>query len=435
MDKLFSILSSILLIQSVLALVGALRFTHYSLRKRPVRQNRYQPRAVVIVPCKGLDHDFDENLRAVLVQDYRDYEVIFVTESENDPAHGALSRLIKQNRRAAWMVVAGEAKAQGQKVHNLCAAIDMLDSIDRRTEILVFADSDARLSRNWLAELVAPLGDKRIGATTGFRWYEPSLNQHHPVGSAASILLSAWNSSALALLGERSSFAWGGSMAIRRENFEKLGVKKLWQGAASDDYVLTSAIREMGQRIKFVPPCLVGSHTDVTFQSLLEFTTRQMRITRVYAPRVWKLACVAHSFYNFTFWGGLIWFFASSLFLFGNPNYTLAASLAGVYLLGAITSALRAMVATRLLSGGGERGRKLWWAYALPGPIVSLIYLYNVITSAWTKRIVWRGIGYDLISPSETVILHRPAPRGSTEKPARSSKRRQSSVRSSSQKR
>ncbi len=433
MDTLFSILSSILLIQCILALVAALRFTHYSLRKRAARQNRYQPKAVVIVPCKGLDHDFDENLRAVLVQDYRDYEVIFVTESENDPAHGALSRLIKQNRRSAWIVVAGEAKAQGQKVHNLCAAIDMLDSIDRRTEVLVFADSDARPARNWLAELVAPLGDKRIGATTGFRWYEPSINQHDPGGSSASILLSAWNSSALALLGERSSFAWGGSMAIRRENFEKLGVKKLWQGAASDDYVVTSAIREMGQRIKFVPPCLVESHADVTFQSLLEFTTRQMRITRVYAPRVWKLACVAHSFYNFTFWGGFVWLTAS--FLFGNPNYTLAASLAGVYLLGAITGALRAMVATRLLPTSGESGRKLWWAYALPGPIVSLIYLYNVIASAWTKRIVWRGIGYDLVSPNETVILHRPAQRSSTEKTARSSKRRPSSVRSSSQKR
>jgi cellulose synthase/poly-beta-1,6-N-acetylglucosamine synthase-like glycosyltransferase len=309
----------------------------------------------------------------------------------------------------------------------------MLDSIDRRTEVLVFADSDARPARNWLADLVAPLGDKRIGATTGFRWYEPLINKHDPAGSFASILLSAWNSSALALLGERSSFAWGGSMAIRRENFERLGVKKLWQGAASDDYVLTSAIREMGQRIKFVPQCLVASHAGATFQSLLEFTTRQMRITRVYAPRVWKLACVAHGFYNFTFWGGLLWLFTSSLS--GNPNYTLVASLAGVYLLGAITSALRAMVAARLIPGGSERGRKLRWVYALSGPIVSLVYLCNVIASVWTKRIVWRGVSYDLISPSETVILHRPAQRSSTEKTARSSKRRPSSVRSSSQKR
>ena len=63
-------------------------------------------------------------MRAILSQEYRDYEVVFVTESENDPAYETLSRLLKHSRRPGWMVVAGEAKNQGQKVHNLCAAID-----------------------------------------------------------------------------------------------------------------------------------------------------------------------------------------------------------------------------------------------------------------------------------------------------------------------
>jgi cellulose synthase/poly-beta-1,6-N-acetylglucosamine synthase-like glycosyltransferase len=432
MDTLFSTLGFVLVIQSVLALVAALRFAHYSLRQSLPRQTRYQPKAVVIVPCKGLDHDFDENMRAILMQDYRDYEVVFVTESENDPAHGALSRLIKQSRRSAWMVVAGEARACGQKVHNLCAAIEMLNSIDRRAEILAFADSDARVTRDWLAGLVAPLGDKRIGATTGFRWYLPALEGRPPADCLAAILLSVWNSSALALLGERSSFAWGGSTAIRRENFERLGIQKRWQGSVSDDYVLTSAIHETGQRVKFVPQCLVASHGEATFDSLLEFTTRQMRITRVYAPRVWQLTCLTHGLYNLTFWGGILWLIASTLF--GNLNHTLAGLVGGIYLLGAAAGAIRASVAARLLPAGGETWRSLWWAYALAGPVVSLIYLRNVIASAWNRRIVWRGIGYDLISPAETVILHRPAQRGSAEKSTRSSKRQKSSVRSSSQK-
>lgn len=433
MDTFFLSLGLILFAQSVLALMAALRSAHYSLRPRAPRQTRYQPKAIVIVPCKGLEHDFEENIRAILMQDYRDYEVIFVTESENDPAYGVLSRLLKQSRRSAWMVMAGEAKMQGQKVHNLCAAIDMLGSIDRRVEILVFADSDARVTRNWLSDLVAPLSDKRIGATTGFRWYLPVSNPRNLSGRLASILLSVWNASALSLLGERSSFAWGGSMAIRRENFERLGIRERWQGAVSDDYVLTSAIRETGQRIKFVPQCLVASHADATFDSLLEFTTRQIRITRVYSPRVWRLACITHCFYNFTFWGGLIWLIVSSLF--GGPSRTLAALLAWIFLLGTATGALRVTAATRLLAANRERIQKLWWAYSLLGPIVSLVYLHNVAASIRTKRIVWRGIGYDLISPNETFILHRPTQRGSTDKLSRSSKQRQSSVRSSSQKR
>jgi len=90
-------------------------------------------------------------------------------------------------------------------------------------------------------------------------------------------------------------------------------------------------------------------------------------------------------------------------------------------------------VAARLLAPG--QGKKSWWAYLSLGPVVSLIYLYNIIASAGTTRVVWRDIGYDLISPSETVILHRPAPRVAAGKASKGARRGSSSVRSSSQKR
>jgi cellulose synthase/poly-beta-1,6-N-acetylglucosamine synthase-like glycosyltransferase len=431
MDRFFSIFGFLLFIQSVLALIATMRFTRYALRRRPARQTRYQPKAVVIVPCRGLEHGFEENIHAILTQDYRDYEVVFVTESENDPAHGVLARLLKQRRRLApptWMVVAGEAKNRGQKVHNLLAALDTLNSIGR-VEALVFADSDMRPARNWLTELVAPLGDHRVGATTGYRWYLPANEERNLAQCFASTLLSVWNASALALLGERSRFAWGGSMAIRRENFDEIGMKERWQGALSDDYVLTSAVHEHRQRITFVPQCLVASRSEATIKEMFEFTTRQMRITRVYSPRVWRLACVSHGLFNLVFWGGLLWLVISSLTR--TPSRSLEFLLAGVFLLGAVTGAMRAVVAARLLGAGHVRK---WWAYLSLGPVVSLVYLYNIIASAKTTRIVWRGIGYNLISPSETVILHRPAQRGQTGKVSKSRKR-QSSAPSSSQKR
>jgi cellulose synthase/poly-beta-1,6-N-acetylglucosamine synthase-like glycosyltransferase len=428
MDTFFSILGSLLFIQSFIALIAAMRFMRYALR-RPARQTHYQPKAVVIVPCQGVEDGFEENINAILAQEYRDYEVVFVTESENDPAYGVLARLLKQRRRlipSTWMVVAGEARNQGQKVHNLLAALDALNSIDRRVETLVFADSDMRPARNWLAELVAPLGDLQVGATTGYRWYLSSTEGRNRF---VSTLLSMWNASALALLGERSRFAWGGSMAIRREYFEEIGVKERWRGALSDDYVLTTAVHEQGQRIKFAPQCLVASRAETPFKDLLEFTTRQMRITRVYSPRVWRLAFASHGLFNLTFWGGALWLIVSSLT--GTLNRSLAVLLAGVFLFGAVTGAMRAAVAARLLAAG--HGRK-WWAYLLAGPIVSLIYLYNIIASARNTRIVWRGIVYDLISPNETVILHRPAQPCPTGKAARPRKR-PSSAPSSSQKR
>jgi cellulose synthase/poly-beta-1,6-N-acetylglucosamine synthase-like glycosyltransferase len=427
METVFIVLGVILFLQSLLALGAALRFSRYSLRHARPRAGRYQPKSVVIVPCKGLEHDFEENIRALFAQEYRDYEIIFVTESEADPAYGVLSRLIKNySRRPAWLVVAGEANDRGQKVHNLLAAVDMLNSIDRRAEVIVFADTDARPTKYWLAELVAPLGDKRIGATTGFRWYLP-MN-----GAFGSLLLSVWNSSALSLLGERSSFAWGGSTAIRREAFDRLGIKQRWQGALSDDYALSGAVHEAGQRIKFVSHCLVASHAEANLADLLEFSTRQMRITRVYAPRLWKVAAVSHCLYNLTFWGGLIWLVAAAFA--GKLSVLPAALLTGIFLLGATTGWTRAVVAAHLLPANRSQIQRHWWGYVLLGPLISLLYVYNVFASAWTKRIVWRGIGYEMISPRETTIWHRLPQRPNPDTTARPRRQRKASVRSSSSK-
>src|SRR5262249_43223151 len=210
---------------------------------------------------------------------------------------------------------------------------------------------------------VARAGGPPGGATAGCPRVLPPNEGRDPAQSFASFLLSVWNASALSLLGERSGFAWGGSTAILRENFDQIGVKERWQGALSDDYVLTSAVRERGQRIKFVPQCLVASRSEVTVKDLLEFTTRQMRITRVYSPRVWRLACVSHGLFNLAFWGGMLRLIVSSLTR--TPNRSLAALLAGVFLLGAISGAMRAFVAARLLGSG--HGRK-WLAYLSLGP-------------------------------------------------------------------
>lgn len=402
METFFCALAFILLLQSLVALFAGLRSANYSLRAHSSRFDRYHPKAAIIVPCKGLDHGFEENIRALFAQDYRGYELIFVTESEADPAHEVLTSLIRESHKPAWLVVAGEAQGCGQKVHNLRAALETLDAVDRRAEVIVFADSDARPTINWLGELVAPLGDNQIGATTGFRWYLPVR------GGVWSWLLSVWNAGTLAVLGERSSLAWGGATAIRRENFERLGIKQQWDGAVSDDYVLAKTVHQAGQRIKFVPPCLMPSHADASLRELLEFSTRQMLITRVYAPRLWWLALVSNLLYSFTVWGGLVWLVVARFS--GGQGETLASLLMSIFALGAMTGWLRAAVASRLLPAHRPQLRKHQWAYVLLGPLVSLLYLYNALASALTRRMVWRGIGYEMLSPNETIIWQRPAP-------------------------
>lgn len=404
MEAVFFVLAVLLLAQSLAALVASLRLARYAWRSQAQPRERYVPKTAVIVPCKGIEPDFEDNIIAYLAQDYRHYELIFVTESEDDSAHLALKRILYESNRSAWLITAGEARNRGQKVHNLCAALDAFETVDRNTEVLVFADSDARPEANWLSELVTPLTDPRIGATTGFRWYMP-LNTKLPRSGWGSYLLSAWNAAALSLLGERSAFAWGGATAMNRDTFEALRIKQQWEcGAVSDDYVLTKAVQQAGLKIKFVPTCLMFSEARLGWRSLLEFTTRQMTITRVYAPRVWWLAALTHTFFNLTFWGGLLF-----LALTREGLATVLPLLLGSFLLGVMTGGARWFVASHLLPEELHHPlRRSGWAYWLLHPVVSVLYLYNIIASARTRRILWRGIGYEMVSPHETLIWQRP---------------------------
>ncbi len=422
---LFEGLASLLLLQSLAALVAAARFVQYALRYPQRLSGRlseggraYQPKAAIFVPCKGLDPEFEKNLLPLFEQDYPDYELVFVTESTTDPAHAILTRMIQESTRSAWLLVAGQARIRGQKIHNLCAAIEMIDATDRRTEVFVFADADARPGRDWLAEMVAPLGDKRVGATTGFRWFLPTAAagswKERAAQAVVVTLLSIWNSAALSLLGERSRFAWGGSMAIRRENFERLEIRRRWERALSDDYMLTGAIHEARQRIRFVPAALLPSAARLSWGELLEFTTRQIRITRIYSPNVWKVGLISHGFFVWTFWGGV-----SLVGLLGRAeSRSLPWLLALLYLLAALTGWSRALLAQWLLSRTSGNGTlphsQISWAatvaHGILSPVISVLYLFNFLRSRQTRRIVWRGVDYEMISPSETIVHHRPSP-------------------------
>jgi cellulose synthase/poly-beta-1,6-N-acetylglucosamine synthase-like glycosyltransferase len=402
METFFVLIGFVLLLQSTIALGAAIRLARYTIRETSSIRRRHQPAAVLIIPCRGVDEEFQENIKAFFAQDYRNYEIVFVTEARSDPAYPVIEKIIQENERSAWLVVAGEAADCGQKIHNLCAALETIDSVNRRAEVLVFADADSCPSANWLEELVSPLADENIGATTGFRWYLP---QSHPF-SFNALLLSAWNASALGVMGRTSAMAWGGATAIRREYFNQLNIREKWQGSVSDDYRLTSAIQTAGQRIKFVPAGLMSSPGNFSLARILEFTTRQMIVTRIYAPRLWWMTLVMQSLFNFAFWGGIITFLAG---LFSQKfSFTLLFILSGVFLLGAVSGTLRAVVAAQLLEENRSRVINHWWGYSFLSPLVSLIYLWNLLSSAFTRKIEWRGIGYELISPEETRILYRP---------------------------
>ncbi len=69
---------------------------------------------------------------------------------------------------------------------------------------------------------------------------------------------------------------------------------------------MTNALKEAHLPIHFVPACLTVSLEDCTFRELVEFTTRQVKITRVYASHLWKAALIGSLLFVSVFFGGIV---------------------------------------------------------------------------------------------------------------------------------
>lgn len=397
----FYFFAAIVVWLGLLSLRGGLRFAGYVRRETARPLPSFTPYASLIVPCRGLDENLRENLETLFRQDYPRYEIIFATDSADDLSLNVIEDLRRSHRERGHVhtrtVIAGSANDSGQKVHNLRAAVS---EVDPRSEVLVFFDTDGLTQSNWLRSLVAPLHDEGIGAATGYRWFVP-------VSGLASHLRSVWNASIASALGERreSNFCWGGSTAIRRATFEGLGIRERWRGSVSDDFTMTRVLGEANLPIHFVPSCLVASFDTCSFGELLEFTNRQLKLTRVYASHLWRPVLIGSFVFNLVFFGGLALVFAR--IALGLSFAFPLALLCLVFLLGAAKAYIRFRAISIPLATYGARLEKGRWAQLLLWPIASALYLYNACASAFSRRIEWRGITYELKSPTEAVIISR----------------------------
>jgi ceramide glucosyltransferase len=358
----------------------------------------YAPVAAMICPCKGSEHGLEENLLALTKFEYPNYEIYFSLATSLDPALKIIERVKVASARPVHIVIAGPPEDCGEKVYNLRRAIEALPE---KFEVIVFADSDVRLPRGWLGKLVAPLQDSRIGATTAYRWLIPSGTG---AASFASALASAWNASVATMLGKpRENFCWGGGTAIRKKTFDDAQVLDAWRGAVSDDFALTSALEQAGKTIVYCPECLAPTVHPWTGEQLIEFTNRQILITRVYSPRRWTMGLIAHLSYCVTLIYAIVAIFG--VMFEGDPWGQLALIALVIPLLSAMKGVLRTIAVNELLPEWKPKLREWGWVWPVLAPVVPFLYSWNFLMSLTTKRIRWRGVRYEIVSPSVTRIL------------------------------
>lgn len=390
------------LVAQLLVVYYAVNNYHYAAAKfRKKKPPFYRPRTALIIPCKGIDGHFASNIRSFFEQDYENCHLLFVVEDESDPAYRELRTLVQEEQkkgRACRILAAGASRSCSQKIHNLLYAVDR---VPPETEVLAFADSDICVHRDWLSHLVHPLVVPKRGVTTGYRWFIPTAN------NAASLAASALNAAVAQCLGNSLwNLAWGGSMAIRAEDFRRLGMREIWSQALSDDLSLSWAVRRAGLRIVFVPECLAASFESFTWRRLCEFGRRQFLITRIYAPGAWWLGFLSSLGSVLGLWGGA----AAALYAGAThaEHIVLYAAVPIVFFTGQLTRAvLRQLAMSKALSEHLARLLPAAVADVFGCWLWSLLLSALLLSSAVGRTIRWRGIRYRLVSPTHVRILSK----------------------------
>ncbi|MFN8644482.1 MAG: glycosyltransferase, partial [Candidatus Binatia bacterium] len=191
---------------------------HQFFRPRPVTLPPFRPSVSVLKPLKGIDIELYENLATFCRQIYPEFEIICGVADPEDPAIEIVRRLQRDFPKVALsLVVDSRVYGTNYKVSNLHNMYQ-----HARHDVIVLADSDIRVGPEYLAHVVEPLRNRQVGVST-------CLYRAVNTGGLPTLVESLFintdfaNLVMLARKVEKASYAFGATIALRREVLEEIG--------------------------------------------------------------------------------------------------------------------------------------------------------------------------------------------------------------------
>jgi len=389
-----TLLAVLAFLASVASIVQGIRLRGGVRRAVRLALGAFLPSVAVILPVRGLDAGFDENVRALLSQVYPRYRILVVADDSADTALLRIQSIAREFPRVAVATILSDASPLRGKVNALRSALAHLRPED---EVVVFADSDIRPAPDWLRQLVQPLADSTVGVATGFRWYLP------PRPTFWSLVRAEWNAvSANVLFDPRRSFAWGGSCAIRKDLLVPLRLEDRWHDVLSDDLILTQAVREAGLKIAYVPAALVPTFEGADRATCTEWCFRQMTMATLYLPIVRRYATAAFAVSN----GSILFGIACLALAVWNVAYLIPAA---IFLAPLPVSIAKASLRRRALFSAAPTVAAAWnvpaWRTAIAAIAVPWVMTAGLLRTRRPTTIRWRGHTYDVSDPHHVRLL------------------------------
>lgn len=251
----------------------------WHLRKPGLAQQGLPP-VTVLKPLCGSEPGLYEHLRSYCVQNHAQFQVIFGVRDPADPALDVARRLqAEMPQLDIEIVVSPQQHGSNRKMSNL---INMVSRA--RHDVLLMADSDTRVDPDYLATVTAPLRRKDVGLVTCLYRGMPTPSVWSRLGA---MYANQWYVPSVLLAGlfGYKEYAFGQTLALRRDTVEAIGGLQAIADYLADDYELGERVRRLGLKVELSPYMVEVQHHERDLAALVSHELRWMRTTRVLRPR------------------------------------------------------------------------------------------------------------------------------------------------------
>lgn len=233
----------------------------------------------VLKPLHGAEPGLYEHLESFCRQQHAHYEIVFGLSDPNDPAVAVVQRLQREfPALPITLVIDPAVYGANLKVSNL---INLL--AHARYDWLVLADSDIRVEPDYLARVTAPLGDAQVGIVTCL--YHGMADDNR-VARMGRLFIDDWFAPSVRLAHAFGStrFAFGSTIALRRDTLLAIGGFEALKNTLADDFWLGERSRRLGLRTVLSEVVVGTAVAERELASLCSHELRWLRTIRAVSP-------------------------------------------------------------------------------------------------------------------------------------------------------
>jgi ceramide glucosyltransferase len=337
---------------------------------RRVANSSFSPAISILKPLKGCDATTAESLQSWLGQNYAGpIQILFGVASADDPVCNLVRELLQKNPKAdAQLMICGETLGVNAKVSTLIQL-----ELAAKHDLILVSDADVRVPPDFLANIVAPLGEPGVALVNCFyRLANPTTRAMQ--WEAVAINADFWSQVLQSQMLKPLDFALGAAILQRRKSLEQVGGFKAFANCLADDYQIGNRIEKNGGRIALCTVVVECWESPMNWRSVWKHQLRWARTIRVSQPAPYFFSILS----NGTLWP-LLLLIASLV-----SSKTFCAPLAAVFFL-----AVRIAVAQRLqrrFIGVGQRPAPAWLV-----PVKDLLQTAIWALAFCGNTIEWRG--------------------------------------------